>query len=143
MERATLSHEPLDRRFQRMRAQLAQGGEIAQGVLRELFPGGFWLYPDPESKRYLWAHARTALADDWRDHLDADGHLPAEYWPRVYNAAAPAAEMAASGGKVVGNSMVAGACSVQIVRRSSPSPISIAAKFGGKRYQAIVAGDTR
>lgn len=70
-----------------MRAQLKQGGEIAQGVLRELFPPGFWLYPDPSGGRYLWAVTQTAPATDWQSHIEADGHLPAEYWPRVYNAA--------------------------------------------------------
>lgn len=39
--------------------------------------------------------------------------------------------------------MVAGACSPLIVRRSFTSPISIAAKPGGRIFQAIVAGDTR
>ena len=39
--------------------------------------------------------------------------------------------------------MVAGACFVLIVRRSSTSPISIAARSGGEISQASVAGDTR
>jgi hypothetical protein len=39
--------------------------------------------------------------------------------------------------------MVAGACFVLIVRRSSTSPISIAAKSGERISQAIVVGDTR
>jgi hypothetical protein len=87
------------------RGQQACCGEIAQGVLRDLFPTGFWLYPDPNGKRHLWAHAMTGLSPDWQSHLDADGHLPGKYWPRVYGAA-DSAPVAA--GKV-GNSMVAGA----------------------------------
>jgi hypothetical protein len=79
-----VSREPMERRVERMRAQLAKGGEIAQGVLRDLFPTGFWLYPDPQGKRHLWAATQTALAPDWQSHLDPDGHLPAEHWPRVY-----------------------------------------------------------
>jgi hypothetical protein len=46
-----VAREPMERRLARMRAQLKQG-EIAQGVLLELFPGGFWLYPDPDGGRY-------------------------------------------------------------------------------------------
>lgn len=46
-----VSREPMERRVERMRAQLAKGGEIAQGVLRDLFPTGFWLYADPNGKR--------------------------------------------------------------------------------------------
>jgi chaperonin GroEL len=100
-----VSREPMERRVERMRTKLAKGGEIAQGVLRDLFPTGFWLYPDPNGKRHLWAHAMTGLATDWQSYLDADGHLPGKYWPRVYSAA-DAAPVAA---KEVGNSMVAGA----------------------------------
>ncbi len=33
-------------------------GEIAQGVLRELFPRGIWLEPDHNGGRFLWAMAR-------------------------------------------------------------------------------------
>jgi site-specific DNA recombinase len=100
-----VSRDPMERRVERMRAQLARGGEIAQGVLRDLFPTGFWLYPDPDGKRRLWAHAMTGLSPDWQSYVDADGHLPGKYWPRVYSAA-DAAPVAAG---VVGNSMVAGA----------------------------------
>jgi hypothetical protein len=39
--------------------------------------------------------------------------------------------------------LVAGACFVLIVRRSSTSPISIAAKSGVRKFQIIMAGDTR
>jgi hypothetical protein len=45
-----------------MLAQLRQGGETAQGVLREVFPQGFWLYADPDGGRYLWAVTQTAAA---------------------------------------------------------------------------------
>ena len=68
-----------------MLKRLEQGGEVAQGVVRELFPAGIRLYPDPDSGRFLWAHARTTLPADWVTHLDANGHLPPQYWPRVYN----------------------------------------------------------
>ena len=88
-----------------MREQLTQGGEKAQSVLRKLFPAGFWLYPDPNGGRYLWAFTQTALEADWESKLDARGHLPAEHWPRVYSAA----EAAPVAAEVVGNSMVAGA----------------------------------
>lgn len=89
---------------ERLRAQLAKGGEIAQGVLRDLFPTGLWLYPDPQGKRHLWAATQTALAPDWQSQLDADGHLPGEHWPRVYGGVV---EAPVGTGKV-GNSMVAG-----------------------------------
>jgi Recombinase zinc beta ribbon domain len=78
------SREPIERRVKRMREQLAKGGEIAQSVLRELFPIGFKLSPDPNGGRYLWASTQTALPADWLSKRDADGQLPGEYWPRVY-----------------------------------------------------------
>jgi len=74
----------------------------------ELFPIGFGLSPDP-SGCYLWAFTQTALAADWATHLDADGHLPAQYWPRVYSAATELETPRAAITEVVGNSMVAGA----------------------------------
>lgn len=52
--------ESVEERVKRMRERLAQGGEVAQGVVRELFPGGVWLYPDPDGKRHLGAYAVTA-----------------------------------------------------------------------------------
>lgn len=52
--------ESVEQRVARMLDRLAQGGEIAQGVVRELFPGGIWLSPDPDRGRFLWATARTA-----------------------------------------------------------------------------------
>jgi hypothetical protein len=55
-----------------MLKRLEQGGEVAQGVVRELFPGGITLYPDPEGGRFLWAHARTTMPADWLTHLDAN-----------------------------------------------------------------------
>jgi hypothetical protein len=100
-----VAREPMERRLARMRAQLRQGGEIAHGVLLELFPGGFWLYPDPNGGRYLWAVTQTPLAADWRSYIEAGKCPPAEHWPRVYSAA----EAATVAAKEVGNSMVAGA----------------------------------
>jgi hypothetical protein len=90
-----VSRDPMERRVERMRARLAKGGEIAQGVLRDLFPTGFWLYPDPKGSRHLWAHAMTGLSPDWQSYLDADGHLPGKYWPRVYSAATESEPVAA------------------------------------------------
>ena len=80
------SREPIERRVRRMREQLAKGGDAVQGALPEVFPNGFWLAPDPNGGRYLWAYAQTALPDDWRTRKDADDYLPAEHWPRVYDA---------------------------------------------------------
>ena len=68
-----------------MLKRLEQGGEVAQGVVRELFPAGIRLYPDPDGGRFLWAHAVTTVPADWLAHLDANGHLPAQYWPRICN----------------------------------------------------------
>ena len=91
-----------------MRERLAQGGEIAQATLRELFPGGFKLSPDPNGGRYLWATGQTALAADWLSKRDADGYLPGEHWPRVYSATTEAE--APTEGAHRGESLVAGAC---------------------------------
>jgi site-specific DNA recombinase len=102
------SREPIERRVARMREQLAKGGDIAQGVLMELFPIGFWLRPD-SSGRFLWAITQTALPDDWRMRVDANGYLPADVWPRVYSAATELEVPPAEITEVVGNSMVAGA----------------------------------
>ena len=43
------------------------------------------LAPDPSGK-FLWAYARTGVSPDWLTHVGADGQLPAEFWPRVYDA---------------------------------------------------------
>jgi site-specific DNA recombinase len=100
--------EPMERRVRRMREQLAKGGDAAQGALLEVFPDGFWLAPDPNGGRYLWAYARTALAHDWRSKVDENGMLPGEHWPRVYDAPTEVVAPAVIT-EVVGNSMVAGA----------------------------------
>jgi hypothetical protein len=60
-----------------------------------------------------------------------DGGLMA-HWNQNVTALLPASER-----------VVAGACSRLIVRRSSTFPISIAARSGGTKSQAIAAGDTR
>jgi hypothetical protein len=100
----TAPQESVERRVERILERLAQGGEIAQSVVRELFPDGLWLYPDPEGGRFLWAAAQTAMLYP-AGLVDADGRSLAEGFPRVYNAitTVEAAE------PVVGNSMVAGA----------------------------------
>lgn len=48
----------------------------------------------------------------------------------------------ARGSSVLQTSMVAGACSPLIVRRSFTSPISIGERSGGRKFQAIAARDT-
>ncbi len=72
-------------RMRRILKQLEQGGPVAQGVVRELFPGGIWLYPDPDGGRFLWARAQTAFPAEWRTNLDANGYLPPQHWARIYN----------------------------------------------------------
>jgi hypothetical protein len=77
--------ESMVSRVARMLKRLEEGGEVAQGVVRELFPDGIWLYPDPDGGRFLWACAQTAVPTDWLIHVDAYGYLPAQHWPRVYD----------------------------------------------------------
>jgi hypothetical protein len=55
----TLPVEAIERRRKEMLRQLAEGGDIARGVLPEMFPRSFQLEPD-ESGSYLWA----AFVDD-------------------------------------------------------------------------------
>jgi hypothetical protein len=43
-----------EKRIEAMRTRLAQGGDVARAVLRDLFPNSIWLEPD-SSGRYLWA----------------------------------------------------------------------------------------
>ena len=45
---------PPEKRIEQMRARLAQGGEVARAVLRDLFPRSIWLEPD-SSGQYLGA----------------------------------------------------------------------------------------
>jgi hypothetical protein len=84
------SAESIERRVERMLDRLAEGGEVAQGVVRDLFPGGIWLYPDPDGGRFLLAAAQTALPPRVT-LVDADGKpLPwssADSFPRAYGAA--------------------------------------------------------
>ena len=56
------AQEPVAKRAERVRAQLAQGGEFAQAAMRELFPGSIWLARDP-SAGHLWAYAQGAWPD--------------------------------------------------------------------------------
>jgi hypothetical protein len=83
-----MSSEPTERGVARLLERLEQGGDLARGVVRGLFPGGIWLYPDPNGGRFLWVHAQTALPADWLSKRDADGYLPGEHRPRVYNVVA-------------------------------------------------------
>jgi hypothetical protein len=55
------SSEPVERRVARMRERLAKGGEIAHGVLRQVFPDSIWLQAD-ESGKHFWAISRTVFA---------------------------------------------------------------------------------
>jgi hypothetical protein len=77
--------ESLDRRVERILERLAQGGEVAQGVVRELFPDGVWLYPDPNGGRFLWAQGQTAWPANWASLVDTEGRPLADAFPRVYN----------------------------------------------------------
>jgi hypothetical protein len=70
-----------------MLGRLAQGGEVARSVVRELFPGGIWLYPDPDGGRHLWAYAQTAMLHP-AGLVDSEGRSMAEGFPRVYSGVA-------------------------------------------------------
>jgi len=82
-----------------MRERLAKGGEIAQGVVRELFPAGIWLSPDPNGGRFHWANARTAILHP-AGLVDTEGRLLAEGFPRVYNAVVEKVAGSGSGGVI-------------------------------------------
>jgi hypothetical protein len=80
--------ESVESRVSRMLKRLGQGGDVPQHVVRELFPDGIWLYPDPDGGRFLWAYAQTPAPADLAVIVDADGNplysLP-EAFPRIYN----------------------------------------------------------
>ena len=82
-----VARESVEQRVVRMREWLAEGGELAQGVVREIFSAGIWLYADPEGGGFLRAYAQTALAHP-RGLIDAEGHAMAEGFPRLYNVVA-------------------------------------------------------
>ncbi len=84
---AKVTRESVEQRVARMRERLAEGGELAQGVVREIFPAGIWLYADPEGGGFLRAYAQTAPAHPG-GLIDAEGHAMAEGFPRVYNVVA-------------------------------------------------------
>jgi hypothetical protein len=84
-------HESIEQRVARMRERLAQGGEVAQGVVRELFPAGYGCYPDPDGRRFLWAYAVTA-DPQLASLTGADGRALTDAFPRVYNATATNAQ---------------------------------------------------
>ncbi len=79
--------ETVGRRIERLRERLAEGGELAQGVVAEIFPTGIWLYPDPDGGGFLRAYAQTALQHPG-GLIDAEGRALAEGFPRVYSAVA-------------------------------------------------------
>jgi len=85
--------ESVAQRVAQMREKLDQGGEVAQKVVRELFPGGIWLYPDPETGRFLWAVAQTAMPE-LQTLIGPDGRALPSAFPRVYNAIASEARQA-------------------------------------------------
>ena len=76
--------DSIERRVERMRARLAEGGEIAQGVLREVFPRGVWLEPDHNGGRFLWAMAQTAWPTDGPHLHNDDGTARPEAFPVIY-----------------------------------------------------------
>lgn len=49
-----LSPETIERRIAAIKRRLAQGGDVARSVLRELFPHAILVQPDP-SGAHLWA----------------------------------------------------------------------------------------
>jgi hypothetical protein len=61
------SMEPLQKRVDRMRQRLSQGGEVARSVLREVFPESIWLQV-ARSGRHFYAvfedGVRATLFDD-------------------------------------------------------------------------------
>lgn len=59
-------------------------GEIAQGVLRELFPRGIWLEPDHNGGRFLWAMAQTAWPTDGPHLHHDDGTARPDAFPAIY-----------------------------------------------------------
>ena len=72
----------------RVRELLAKGREVAQSVVRELlFPGGIWLYPDPDGGRFPWAYAQIAMLHP-AGLVDSEGRSMAEGFPRVYSGVA-------------------------------------------------------
>ena len=57
--------EPVERRAERMRAKLAQGGEVARSVLAELFPQSIWLQAESDRVYAQFEDGvRAALFDD-------------------------------------------------------------------------------
>ena len=76
--------ESIEHRVARMRKRLAEGGEIARETLRELFPKGIWLEPDPFGGRFLWAMARTAMPADGPHLYNDDGSARPEAFSVIY-----------------------------------------------------------
>jgi site-specific DNA recombinase len=63
------AREPLEKRRARMLDRLRQGGEIARGVLQEVFPDSIWLEADP-TRGFFWAvfaDGVGAALFDWPD----------------------------------------------------------------------------
>jgi hypothetical protein len=61
---------------------------MTRTLVKELFPGGVWfVYPDPEGRRFLWTYAETA--DPQLESLVGVGGLaPTDAFSRAYNAVA-------------------------------------------------------
>ena len=139
--RVQMSHkapsESVETRLARMLERLESGGEVAQGVVRELFPDGIWLYPDPNGGRFLWAHAQTAILHPV-GLVDAEGRVLAEGFPRIYNVIAARSQ---------NDLTVAGNGSGGLLLRVSRGPHSVACALGprslGTAKQKTVVGHTR
>jgi hypothetical protein len=96
------STEPLAQRVRRLRHRLAQGGEIARGVLGEVFPDSIWLDVAPSGK-----HFYAIFEDGIRAALGFDDCSDLSAFP---------IEESGGGLRKVGN-MVAGAGFINIRRK--------------------------
>jgi hypothetical protein len=70
-----MAREAPEKRRARMLDRLRQGGEIARGVLREVFPDSIWLQPDG-SGRFLWAVFADGLGQALFDRPSSLEHYP-------------------------------------------------------------------
>ena len=72
---------PVEKRAALMKQRLAKGGDIARGVLREVFPESIWLQPD-SSGRFLWACFSDGVGAALFDQEDI-----ADFFPTVRESA--------------------------------------------------------
>jgi len=66
--------EPLQKRVERIRHRLTQGGDVARSVLREIFPDSIWLHADKSA-----GHFYAIFEDGVRAALFADSANLAEF----------------------------------------------------------------